>query len=256
MIERDGFQVYERVYEPGSTLKRHAHARSLLSVTLNGGFHERIGRRGLDRGPGTLQLKPAHVEHADVYGPAGAATLIMEIPPHRAEQLALDEDAGRHAVRLTRPSAVALVERIRSEISQPDCASPVCLEGIALELLLLVAGCGLSGPRRRHAPNWLADVIEALEQNIMEPCATSDLARIANVHPAHLARTFRRYVGCTLGDYTRNRRLDRVADQLARTDLGIAELAMDWGFFDQAHMTRHFRRRFGVAPSRFRRQQS
>ena len=81
----------------------------------------------------------------------------------------------------------------------------------------------------------------------------AELARPAGVHPAHLARSFRRWYGCTPGHYLRRRRLEEAARLLATTDRPVVEIALGLGFYDQAHLTRRFRRPHGLSPARFRR---
>lgn len=66
-----------------------------------------------------------------------------------------------------------------------------------------------------------------------------------------LERHFARDVGITpkeLLDLTRFRRVMRAVDQ--RGSQGLTELALAYGYYDHAHLTRDFRRFMGVAPSR------
>jgi len=65
-----------------------------------------------------------------------------------------------------------------------------------------------------------------------------------------LARQFRRLVGTSPYRYLVMRRLDAVRDAIL--DGGsLADAAVDAGFADQAHMTRHFKKAFGVTPGKW-----
>jgi AraC family transcriptional regulator len=80
-----------------------------------------------------------------------------------------------------------------------------------------------------------------------------DLAAVAHLSPYHFARLFKISTGLPPRRYVIARRVDR-AQQLLRggDDLTLAQVAARAGFWDQGHLTRHFRRLVGVTPKRFR----
>jgi AraC-like DNA-binding protein len=77
------------------------------------------------------------------------------------------------------------------------------------------------------------------------------LARELGTHPSHLVRVFRREYGLPPHRYVVGRRLDR-ARSLLLAGLPIAEVAVETGFHDQSHLTRHFRALLGTTPGAFR----
>jgi AraC family transcriptional regulator len=83
------------------------------------------------------------------------------------------------------------------------------------------------------------------------------LAREAGLSPAHFARAFKAATGETPHAYVLGLKLEKareaIAGGAARAST-IAEVAVTCGFFDQAHLTRHFRRKFGVTPGCFARE--
>jgi AraC family transcriptional regulator len=93
---------------------------------------------------------------------------------------------------------------------------------------------------------------DSIERDFRSPWSLTALAREAGVHPVHLARTFRRIQGCTLGDYVRHLRLEWARRQLSGTDRPIAEVALSCGFADQSHFTRAFRAGYDMTPAAFR----
>jgi AraC-like DNA-binding protein len=68
-----------------------------------------------------------------------------------------------------------------------------------------------------------------------------------------VVRAFRDHLGCTVGDYVRGLRIDRVRELPMATSIPRSEVAMLAGFFDQSHMTRVVKRSLGVAPAMLRR---
>ncbi len=76
------------------------------------------------------------------------------------------------------------------------------------------------------------------------------------MHPARIAREFRRVYGVTTGAYVRKLRIDFVAERLSApgkaTHSNLADLARDAGFSSHPHMAFAFKRITGIAPSEFR----
>ena len=86
----------------------------------------------------------------------------------------------------------------------------------------------------------------------MESVSLSNTAALVGVHAAHLAKMFRRYYGCTVGDYVRRLRQDHAAKLLAQSEESLSAVALATGFYDQSHFTHFFKVRFGLTPGDFR----
>jgi len=104
---------------------------------------------------------------------------------------------------------------------------------------------------RPPSVGWLAVARELLDDQCGEAVRVTELARAAGVHPVHLARVFRRYLGCTPGDYLR-RRLERAAVLLRETACPLSDVALSCGFADQSHLANAFKRHIGVTPGAYR----
>jgi AraC family transcriptional regulator len=95
-------------------------------------------------------------------------------------------------------------------------------------------------------------VRELLHERAPATATLSELADAVGVHRIHLARSFRREYGVTLGEYARSLRLEWATAQLAQDETSLAEIATRAGFADQSHFTRAFRAHTGVTPGRYR----
>lgn len=102
-------------------------------------------------------------------------------------------------------------------------------------------------PRDRAALNA---VIEALRDRYPEHVMLQDLAAVAGLTQFQLIGLFRKGVGMTPHAYLTQVRLEG-ARGLLRTATPIAEAATLSGFYDQAALTRYFKRCYGITPRQF-----
>lgn len=149
---------------------------------------------------------------------------------------------------------VALLGRgMLRELAVADDAASLALEGLTLELMAALVRRRGESARPGPPPAWLRRVREALDDRFAErELRIADLAAIAGLDPAHLARSFRAHYGTTAGAYLREIRAQRAAEALVRSSVPLSQIALDCGFADQSHFTRVFRTIHGVTPQRWR----
>ena len=91
---------------------------------------------------------------------------------------------------------------------------------------------------------------ELLDAHLVEGLSLDAAAGLLHSHPAHLVRAFGARFGLPPHLYVTGRRVE-----LARSHIldGVpaAEAATRAGFYDQSHLTRHFKRQHGVTPVAF-----
>ncbi len=86
---------------------------------------------------------------------------------------------------------------------------------------------------------------------------TQSLEAIAdemNMSAKYLGKCFKRELGVSFSQYVSDKRLVRSAELLMRTKLSVLEIALECGFESAEYFTRSFKRRYGVAPTLYRRQ--
>ncbi|WP_019073792.1 helix-turn-helix transcriptional regulator [Streptomyces hokutonensis] len=93
---------------------------------------------------------------------------------------------------------------------------------------------------------------ELLDARVTEGIALDEAARLVHAHPAHLVRAFSGAYGIAPHQYLMSRRVDR-ARRLLLDGRPPGEVAAATGFYDQSHLTRHFRKLVGVTPGRYSR---
>lgn len=197
-----------------------------------------------------LVFNPPDVVHRDRFVDGGGYFLAVSFAPGDWRSLA---DAGKgaaiDALRLTGPVARRAALRLTRSLLARD-AEALSLEGLSLELASQAIMPTPDGDKR---PSWLDRAETYLADTFDQPINVADLAQIAGVHPVHLARGYRRWLGAAPGDRLRTRRLERAADLLMRGRDPIGEIALASGFCDQSHLNRQFLKAYGVTPGEFAR---
>src|SRR5262249_59558331 len=101
-------------------------------------------------------------------------------------------------------------------------------------------------------PRWLASVTEFLQANYKANPTLISIGREVGAHPVHVAQVFRRFQGCTIGEYMRKMRVDFACRELACGDAPLARIAAAPGFADQSHFSRTFKALTRMSPSQYR----
>ena len=96
-------------------------------------------------------------------------------------------------------------------------------------------------------PHNVSRVRELLSADLSTDLSLTDLAQVVNLSRYHLVRLFRRHIGLPPHAYRNQLRVHRARALLAQ-GMAIAEAAQAVGFADQSHLSRHFKRVYGVAP--------
>ena len=245
-LELDGFAVTEAWFPATGYLSRHTHDRACVAVMLDGSFELEIAGRAHHCPPTAVAIEPPGETHANRMGPAGAHVVVLQPDPARAELLRpfasfLDRVSHRHHAGIAGQAA-----RMAAELSCPDDLAPLAVEAAALEMLVALARLDRDATR---TPGWLLRAQELVHARFR----VGEVARAVEVHPAHLARAYRRHFGVSLGSYVRRLRLEWAAAELARSEDPLASVGLAAGFADQSHFSRMFKGHTGLTPGVYRR---
>ncbi|MDH3734236.1 MAG: AraC family transcriptional regulator [Gemmatimonadota bacterium] len=248
-VDAGGFLVSDVWFPPGTVIPRHTHDRAVLGVMLDGGFDNRFATRTLDPVEGDLFTEPGEEPHANRVGSGGARVLAVQPDPSdehlaRAGRTLLDE------VRSLRHPGVALTaRRLAIELQKPDDMSEFAIESLALDMIVT----GIRFDASRSEPVWLARVDQIIHDTYRQGPRVGDIAHEVGVHRAELARVYKRHRGLPLSTHVRELRLAWAAERLIESSDGLSSIAFEAGFADQSHLTREFKRCFGLPPGAYRR---
>jgi AraC-like DNA-binding protein len=109
----------------------------------------------------------------------------------------------------------------------------------------------LARPARMEAAT-VRRVRDYLDTHAADPVTLAALADLAGMSASHLVRTFTAGTGLPPHTYLTQLRVARAKRLLAR-GIPPGEVAQLVGFYDQSHLTRHFKRIVGVPPAQYAR---
>jgi AraC family transcriptional regulator len=255
-LECAGLAMTEVHHMGAVRLPQHAHEASYFCLLLAGSYRETFGRTTLSYRPYTLGIHPAELVHHDEIGETGGRFFTVEISACRLA--AIREGAppvflGPGEVRdATTVGMMIRLHRLYCRMLVTGIA-PDALEVDSAGLELLAASERTQNTAERRHPRWLSVVRDMLHDGGAEPVSATVLASQAGVHPAHLARVFRRTHGCTMAQYQSRVRIQRACVRLASRGASLAHVAAEVGFADQSHFTRTFTAIVGIPPGAYRR---
>jgi AraC family transcriptional regulator len=222
----------------------HHHGPAYLTWVARGGYCESVPGSARECSPDSLICHSAGEVHRDDFL---APTRCINIQPDPRWLAQWNVTIGTTRV-IVSPEQVVTIARIRRELRCDDELSSMAIEGLLHELMSGVLRSQREGP----APRWLRVVRDEISSRFRETLTLASLASAAGVHPVHLARSFRRHFGATIGEMIRERRVAYAKERI-RAGIALSEIACETGFADQSHFTRTFRSVTGLTPGEFRR---
>lgn len=238
----------------GNFFEPHRHDTYAIGVTLSGvqSFHYR-GRREFSQPGQIIVLHPDEVHDGAAGTDAGLRYRMLYIEPSLVRQ-----GLGKNAAPLPfvespvlddPPFRAALLSVLGSlgdgldELSVADTVSRVSR--------------GLSRHARRdgdYAEPLSLHRMNLAREYLCDNCArtvrSEELERVTGLDRYAVARQFRQIFGTSPHRYLIMRRLVR-ARQMITQGLRLADIATSVGFADQSHLTRQFKKCFGVTPGRW-----
>lgn len=233
----------------------HVHETWTVAHVVSGGARFDIGRRTHVAPSGTaFVIPPGAVHTGESASELGYA--------YRVLYLDLEALSGRSRIELASHGSPPVVIRTQSlaralvrmhgmlgfhgvELEQGEALSDVL--GALLEVMAIGAPADVTGATAHPAVQAAREYIHA---HWAENFTLDDLARHAAFSRFHLLHRFRDQVGMAPSAYRRALRV-QAAQRLLRAGTTPTAVAMECGFYDQAHLNRHFKRMIGVTPTRY-----
>ena len=231
---------------------RHTHDRFGIGIILRGAQASLSGRGTVEAGPGdVITVNPGEVHDGRAIGETGRAWHMLYLDP--ALVTAMTRDICDNA-------------SADFEFHEPVMSNALCRDVLATlldsavrprergadeeALLVLLAQVAGVTETRGIGNGRLACARERLDDDPAGPANLTDLAEESGLSRFQFLRAFARETGLTPHAYGLQRRID-LAVRLMAKGMPLASVAVDAGFSDQSHFTRHFVRRYGISPGAY-----
>jgi AraC-like DNA-binding protein len=231
----------------------HAHATWTLLIVDDGAVRYDLDRHEHGALTGVVTLLPPDVPHngrsADPENPDGFRKRVLYL---ERDSLGLDligaaVDQPAFVDPLLRQRIHQVHRALRTSGEELEAESRLTLVRERLRERLARAEAGTAEALSGTAAQLLRDLIDA---RIVDGVSLAAAAEELHFHPVHLIRSFTREYGMAPHRYLTSRRVD-LARGLLLAGMPPSQAATASGFWDQSHLTRHFKRVVGVSPGRF-----
>jgi len=229
LLEQELMPGCVAVQPSGQSVRWSWDTRLSFSVmSLEPAFLDRVARQVFDLEPGDYQLLASAREQDSVISNIAGVLAREALRADVGGKLYAESLANILAVHLLRNYSLRLGAADGPDEDRPTEAS--------------------------HKPRAVADAIAYLQANFSRDIKLEDVAAAVHLSPFHLARQFKQVTGATPHQYLVQVRVNAARSLLSAGSgqRSLAEVASAVGFADQSHLTRQFKRHFGVTPSRLR----
>jgi len=233
---------------------RHTHDQYGIGVIAHGAQTSASGRGPVEAGAGdVITVNPGEVHDGAPIGDAGRAWRMLYLAPTLVADLCRDVSDGRivHGEFsnpvLTDARLADRFHRLFALMIRNDG------DGFAEEELLRLVSATLGAcitTGNAGIPQAIARARSRIDDDPASSVTLSDLAQEAGLSRFQLLRGFAKATGLTPHAYLVQRRL-HLARRLIGDGISLVEAAIMSGFADQSHMTRAFRRSYGLSPGAY-----
>ena len=253
---------------PGEVQLNVRSTASMLNVIPHGPCELRtLSGNGLDLIPNSPSDRPWHDFHAPLDRFEIDCTnyqweVLIELDHERLPFLMAEADGERWHFRSLHHGGAdaALLQLGAIVLDHLRFGEPDWLYTESLAIAMTTRAMGLASERTRSVPTRgtdarIARAIDYVEANLAADLSITELAAVAIMSPSWFRECFHAVTGRPVHAYVLERRLQRARRLLSEGRYGplrsrpsIQQVAHACGFADQSHLTRAFKRRYGVTP--------
>lgn len=104
----------------------------------------------------------------------------------------------------------------------------------------------------------IQDILHYMQSNITNPSKTSiqNISSYYNISEQYLSHYFKKHTSLTIREYLIRYRIKMLENRLLYSEYKVYEIAEEFGFTDESHLIKFFKRHIGTTPNAFRRNNS
>jgi AraC-like DNA-binding protein len=229
----------------------HTHDVWTLLLVDQGAIRYDLDRRAQGAEPSMVSILPPHIVHDGRPATAdGYRKRVIYLEPAVIGESLIGVAVDRPV--LPDPGLRTAVSELDRALGCVDDAleAETRLHTVAERIRRTMGGREDERPEPRAGDTAVEAFRVYLDDHLFEPVTIAAAAETLGVGPTHLARGFTSAFGIAPHAYVVTRRLEAARERILAGQQ-LADVATEVGFFDQAHLTRRFKRFLGVTPGRF-----
>lgn len=263
MIELPSSKDWVRHSHPSSKMERleaffsghgfdpHRHDTYAIGRTLAGVQSFRYRGEARNSLPGSIMVLHPDEEHDGHAGSeSGFRYRMLYVTPELAQEVLHGKPLPFLKGGISNdPQLAAAAASILNSLDEP--ADPLAEDDAIFQLFTrLQSMCGNQPANNGNCFAAANLAREYMNDNLHLPVSLDDLAECTGRDKWSLSKDYRVYFGTSPHRYITMRRLDSVKASIL-SGRPLSEASVDAGFYDQSHMSRHFKNAFGVSPARW-----
>jgi len=154
-----------------------------------------------------------------------------------------------------------LIGNFQREMMNYGDTYPLMLEGICIQIVFQLLRDINSDPAENRGKlskdnKYINRAIQFMQEHYGAEISINDICSLIYLSPCHFKRVFKEHTGQTPYQYLMKIRLEKAKEILKTTDSPIEEVAKQCGFVNSGHFSTVFKRKMGVSPSEYRKQEA
>jgi AraC family transcriptional regulator len=110
----------------------------------------------------------------------------------------------------------------------------------------------ITSANRSLTRTQLQQAIDYIHTHLDQDLSLAEIAGAINISPVYFSRLFKQAIGTSPHQYVIQQRVEQAKLMLSKTNLAIADIALQVGFSSQSHLTQQFKRVTGMTPKQIR----
>ncbi len=228
----------------------HYHENPYFMFLLKGKVMDVNSSRSIPCESGTLLFQNWQDPHYNAKYSELARGFHLEIDKDwlQAQEIKIQLESGNNDIK--DPIIVELFVRMHREIQEDDPITNEAIQDLIWQLLNRLSSYNHRVETRK--PKWIDLVEQMVEELDADQLTLERVSSEIGLHPAYFCREFPRHFQASFGNYVRKTKLKRTLPLMGAEQYSLAQIAIQCGFADQSHLTRCFKKYYGITPMRYR----
>lgn len=244
----DGLLITRSHHRQYNKISWHCHTNPYYSYVMEGKYNELYHKESVSLKKGDVVFHPSHTVHSDIFYNLATTCLNIEFSSEWFQKHNIDPARIKEQPLINNTIQKYLICKLIRELCTPDEFSEMSILGIAAELSRTI----IKEPKGRVIPSFLQKIKMYVDENYFSNLTLQDLNQMTNISEEHICREFKNKFGINLGEYIRQKKIEKACELLGKKSIAIDEIAIELGFTDAPHFNKVFKKIMGLSPSCYR----